>query len=102
MTNQIDLFGKKIEIKEKEAQCPHCKKALKTIDSRHLIHCLEYRKTLPVKKEARLDFIDALLLNTELYLPKDMSQVILPNGEKLDFIFVDGAFVDSYFKYVKL
>jgi len=98
MTNQIDLFGMKIEIKEKETQCPYCKNAFKIVDTRHLLHCSAYRKTLPAKKEARLDFIDSILLNTSLYLPKDVSQITLPNGKKLDFIFVDGRFCGFLFQ----
>lgn len=89
---QIDLFGESVSINEKDKTCPYCHKFLKVIDNRHLIRCSAYRKTLPVKEEKALNMIDSVLKSTNLYLPKDTSTIALPNGEQLDFIFVNGAF----------
>lgn len=94
--NQIDIFGEIVTDERKK--CPYCKKELKTIDNRHLLHCSEYRKNLPVKEEKALNVIDSILKSTNLFLPKDVSYIELPNNKKLDFIFVDGVFVGFLFQ----
>ncbi len=87
---QLSLFGGFTEIKNKN--CPYCNKLLKIVDSRHLLHCSNYRKTLPVKEQNHLNLLDSILTTSNLYLPKGIAELNLPNGEKLDFIFVDGKF----------
>lgn len=91
-SKQISLFGRIVERKEKQKECPYCHNFYKFIDSRHLIHCKSYRKNLPVREEKALNLIDSILMSSSLYLPKDTSQITLPNGDILDFIFVDGEF----------
>lgn len=90
---QLDLSGKLVKIKEKKEQCPYCYKFLKIVDSRHLLRCPKYRQTLPLETQNRLNTVDSILMSTTLYLPKEHSQIILPNEKILDFIYVDGQFV---------
>jgi len=95
---QLDLFGKKTTLKKDKKQCPYCKSWFKSVDQRHLIHCSEYRKSLPIKEQNHLNLLDGILKTTNLYLPKDHALIDLPDGKKLDFIFVDGHFCGFLFQ----
>ena len=76
--------------------CKYCGYKAKKIDTRHYKHCFRspyFKNKLKPTTQNRLGIINDILLTSKLYLPSDLAELILKNGEKIHMGFIDGNFV---------
>lgn len=90
-----NLFGETVKITNLET-CKYCGYKAKKIDNRHYKHCFKspyFKSKLKPTTQNRLGMINNILLNTSLYLPKDLTTITLHNDKVIHMAFIDGNFV---------